>query len=154
MLQVRHNIEVAHRLVETKGKCEAIHGHSMWVTLQLLVNQRVRHDGMYVNDDGLALEFGAIKKRFRGYLDAAFDHHLLLNRSDPFAGPLYMHGEDWENGKSVTLPGLMIFEGDPTTENLAEWIAEACVGMFKTDARVLVEETAVNAAAYQAVHLV
>lgn len=129
-LQVRHNIEVAHRLSLLPGKCEAIHGHSMWVDLEL---------GGGLNGAGLlgGLDFGSVKRAFRGHLDAEFDHRLLLNRDDELA--------------ALDLPGLRRCLGDPTTEHIAQWIGEWAVDQFPTchGWRVRVQETHVNAASWQ-----
>lgn len=146
LIQVRHNIEVAHRLSLLKGKCENIHGHSMWVELSLM--------GTYVNDKGIIcnyhddpLEFGDIKKSFRSYLDHEFDHRLLLNKSDPWAQELYDKETEGLFGAKGHLPGLKVFPGDPSTENIALWVAEWASTVFRCDSNVLVRETAVNAAA-------
>jgi 6-pyruvoyl-tetrahydropterin synthase len=136
-------MEVAHRLYETKGKCEAIHGHSMLVTLT--IEGEINSKGILFNEgnpDGF--EFGAVKKRFREYLDTFYDHHLLLNRTDPFAGPLYEGGEAWEDGRSLYLPGLQSVPGDPTTEHLSLWIAQWSSQAFAADVDVDVWETEVN----------
>lgn len=141
---VRHNIEVAHRLYELEGKCEQIHGHSMWVELKL-------HGA--VNSKGVlaGLSFGDVKKRFRSFLDSTFDHRLLLNHNDPWAGMLAMPDGSQEGGsRMVYLPGLIAFPGDPTTENLAKWIAEWAIDEFQLYADVIVHETSVNAAGYSA----
>jgi 6-pyruvoyltetrahydropterin/6-carboxytetrahydropterin synthase len=121
-IAVKHNIEVAHRLFELPGKCEQIHGHSMWVTMEL-------HGD--VNSKGIlaGIEYGDLKKMFRQHLDETYDHRLLLNASDPFARPIFMVDEHVEGTFSpdavpqVFLPGLQATVGDPTTENIAEWIA-------------------------------
>lgn len=144
---VRHNIEVAHRLYEMEGKCQQIHGHSMWVDLRLYGQ---------LNGTGVleGLEFGAVKKRFRGWLDSTFDHHLLLNIKDPFAEVLYRgvgtpdQNRRYDVIEAMQLPGLMAMPGDPTTENIAKWIAEWSVEQWKLPVDVLVHETAVNAASY------
>jgi 6-pyruvoyltetrahydropterin/6-carboxytetrahydropterin synthase len=124
-IAVRHNIEVAHRLFELPGKCEQIHGHSMWVTMTLVGA---------VNSKGIlaGIEYGDLKKEFRGYLDGEYDHRLLLNAADPFARPLYQIAKEevpdadpyvYVNQTSqVFLPGLQATMGDPTTENIAKWI--------------------------------
>jgi 6-pyruvoyltetrahydropterin/6-carboxytetrahydropterin synthase len=145
-ITVRHNIEVAHRLYELPGKCQNIHGHSMWVELTLYA---------LLNNTGVAggMEFGAIKSEFRKYLDGTFDHHLLLNETDPWAKRLFaeddvVHPHPWE--KSQQLPGLMAMPGDPTTEHLAKWIAEWAIDQFNVPATVIVHETSVNAAGYSA----
>ena len=145
LLAVKHNIEVAHRLYDNKGKCEQIHGHSMWVTLSLTgtVNEKGFMDG---------IEFGMLKKEFRHYLDDNFDHRLLLNAADPFAGPIYRIEEANDDSgirykKQEFLPGLVATLGDPTTENIAKWIYQgvrSVIGL--TPHSVEVWETSVNMA--------
>lgn len=143
-IEVRHNIEVAHRLYDMKGKCEAIHGHSMWVELKLhgIVDSMGTLDG---------LEFGEVKRLFRGHLDETYDHHLLLNEADPWSKPLYLGGvgvEDIHKEDLQLLPGLRTFSGDPTTENIARWIAKWAHMVFGKSVDVTVHETAVNAAGF------
>jgi 6-pyruvoyltetrahydropterin/6-carboxytetrahydropterin synthase len=133
-IKVRHNVEMAHRLFLTPGKCEQIHGHSWSVTLEMFGN---------VDSHGLleGLNFSDVKKDFRAYLDETFDHRLLLNPSDPWS-QLYVD-------RLGPLPGLKSFEGygDPTTENFAMCIGEWASGLFVggvVDLNVEVWETAVN----------
>lgn len=137
-IEVRHNIEVAHRLYNMKGKCEAIHGHSMWVELKLhgIVDSMGTLDG---------LEFGEVKKLFRGYLDETYDHRLLLNQADPWATLL---GLDLDGKQLHNLPGLQTVVGDPTTENIARWIAKWAHTVFEKSVDVTVRETTVNAAGF------
>lgn len=151
-IAVKHNIEVAHRLFELPGKCEQIHGHSMWVTMELSGK---------VNDKGIlgGIEYGDLKNIFRTHLDEEYDHRLLLNVADPFAHPIYPVEIDndnapWvDNSKQIFLPGLQSTLGDPTTENISFWIANAMqvklanhdmVGLFEM--KVTVWETSVNMA--------
>jgi 6-pyruvoyltetrahydropterin/6-carboxytetrahydropterin synthase len=138
ILKVKHNIEVAHRLSLLPGKCENIHGHSMNVILELTG---------FVDKNGImaGVEFGALKKRFRGHLDEVYDHHLLLNESDPFAPDIIT-----ANGAFCPLPGLRTCQGDPTTENIAQWIATEMIQTYGTlVSAVEVWETAVNCARWE-----
>jgi 6-pyruvoyltetrahydropterin/6-carboxytetrahydropterin synthase len=130
-IAVKHNVEMAHRLFLTKGKCENIHGHSWWITLRLWGE---------IDEHGLleGLDFGGVKATFRKYLDTTYDHRLLLNKDDPWA--------------NYTLPGLREFEGDPTTELLAVEIAHVMSrlpmgGVLKL--KVIVWETKVNNATWE-----
>jgi 6-pyruvoyltetrahydropterin/6-carboxytetrahydropterin synthase len=129
---VRHNIETAHRLSQLPGRCENIHGHSMWVELEL--TGRVNHHGILAG-----LDFGAIKQSFRGHLDSTYDHRLLLNEHDELT--------------ALELPGLKVCPADPTTENIARWVGEWGVRLFdypEVDAvAVRVAETHVNAASWR-----
>jgi 6-pyruvoyl tetrahydropterin synthase/QueD family protein len=150
-IAVRHNIEVAHRLFRTPGKCENIHGHSMNVELDMF-GAVDSSTGMLAN-----LDFSDIKKKFRGFLDYNFDHKTLLNKEDPWAGGLIFQSEhdseDVRSGAvaltSQTLPGLVTTEGDPTTENIAWWIATWSLENLPwtiENVTVTVHETAVNTA--------
>lgn len=139
ILTIRHNIEVAHRLYELPGKCENIHGHSMWV--ELAVQGHIGETGI-LRTNGGGQSFGDMKKTFRGYLDETFDHHVLLNEQDPWAQPAIL-----PTGSSREyLPGLQIMPADPTTEHLALWISEWAANEFQADVTVKVNETSVNAA--------
>lgn len=143
-LVVKHNIEVAHRLFELEGdKCQQIHGHSMWIEMRL-------HG--HVNSKGIleGLSFGDIKKQFRGYLDSTFDHHLLLNKNDPWAKDLDPEQRYDGSAKPMLLPGLVTLPGDPSTENIARWIANWAVSTFHLKVDVHVQETHVNGASYSA----
>jgi 6-pyruvoyltetrahydropterin/6-carboxytetrahydropterin synthase len=148
-IQIRHNIEVAHRLSLLEGKCQNIHGHSMWVDLKLYGA---------VDETGIleGIDFGTAKHFFRDYLDTTYDHRLLLNENDPWAHPAIK--TEWRNdgaghgnftvGEPTRLPGLSTFPGDPTTENLARWIAEWAVKTYGLPAQVKVAETSVNFASH------
>jgi 6-pyruvoyltetrahydropterin/6-carboxytetrahydropterin synthase len=143
-ITVRHNVEAAHRLYLLPGKCEAIHGHSFDVSMGL--HGEVDKNGMVCG-----LDFGVVKRHFRDYLDAQYDHRLLLNQADPFASKVAIiddaGGNDWQY-----LPGVRACNGDPTTENMAQWIGEWAVEVFTSwgvpYVSIDVHETAVNAASW------
>jgi len=46
------------------------------------------------------------------------------------------------------LPGLLTVPGDPSTENIAKWVAQWATAIFKLPADVKVQETHVNGAGY------
>ena len=149
-IEVRHNIEVAHRLTKTPGKCQNIHGHSMWVEFEIWGE---------LDDAGLlaGIDYGSLKKHFRHHLDTEYDHHLLLNRDDPFARGMTDEPPDTRGDAIYTfLPGLQPCTEDPTTENIAKWIGawgvETVVGGSAFEIprlRVTVHETKVNIATWE-----
>jgi 6-pyruvoyl-tetrahydropterin synthase len=147
VIAVKHNIEVAHRLYRTQGKCEAIHGHSMVVTARF--HGHINEEGLLIDQYDTPLEFGAVKSTFRGYLDGTLDHHLLLNQMDPWAQYLG-NGKRNSEGNEIyeLLPGLVPWEGDPTTENIARTIFRWMEEVYPNIAEVEVWETAVNMASY------
>ena len=138
-LRVVHNIEAAHRLSLLPGKCEAIHGHSMLVTLTLYGPVNVR-TGILAD-----LDFSLIKKAFRSHLDAWYDHRLLLFERDPFVQSCAK--------KEIDIPGLRACTGDPTTENIARWIGmwaqSEWTGSAIETIHVEVAETRVNKAFWE-----
>lgn len=139
-LEVKHNIEVAHRLHLLEGKCENIHGHSMWVTLRVFGE-------LDANGIMEGISFTDLKQVFRHYLDTKYDHHLLLHQDDPWAQPLSRAALDVVE-RVEKLPGLVVFGGDPTTENLAKWIGEWAVQELALDVHCYVQETSVNASGW------
>jgi 6-pyruvoyl-tetrahydropterin synthase len=153
-LKIRHNMEMAHRLLNDTGKCQNIHGHGMQIELVLLVEEGV--DGMAVNQAGQVMEFGRLKKDFREYIDSTYDHRLVLNREDPWTSPIFqltdattVDNEYFEvkaTADQKFLPGLSLVDGDPTVENLAKWIAEWACKEFRCDAIARIEETKTNGA--------
>lgn len=147
-ITVRHNIEVAHRLSQTPGKCENIHGHSMWVEMR--INGRINPASGLLENDNSEFEFGTVKKFFRNYLDNTFDHHVVLNEKDPWANLVNVTATEGSGHLPDKLPGLTTFDGDPTTENIAKWIAAEMAKTFLTDVAVDVAETSVNKAGVMA----
>lgn len=155
LLTVKHNIEVAHRLSMTPGKCENIHGHSMQV--ELSITGEINEAGLLVPNAHATessanknpIEFGELKEWFRGQLDRRLDHHLLLKWDDEFA-------QVPEGFKP--LPGLAKMADDPTTENIAKMIYDWAYRQYiqmelqpmagRSSIIVKVEETAVNSATY------
>jgi 6-pyruvoyltetrahydropterin/6-carboxytetrahydropterin synthase len=138
-IKVKHNVEMAHRLYLTSSKCENIHGHSWQIALTL---------GGEVDDRGMleGLDFGLVKQTFRKFLDSNYDHRLLLNEEDPFAGSVLLgSGEDLPS-----LPGLQTFNGDPTTELFARCIGATMIHAFPMCPVISVDvwETRVNCATW------
>ncbi|HEV2175271.1 MAG TPA: 6-carboxytetrahydropterin synthase [Nitrospira sp.] len=140
-IAVNHNFEAAHRLFLSPGKCQQIHGHSFRAELTL---------GGPVNAAGFlaGIDFGALKQSFRRFLDTEFDHRILLNENDPWAGDLFPLGDLERTG--MRLPGLRRLDCDPTTENLARLIGGWALNRLHapgiTAILVTVDETAVNSA--------
>lgn len=146
---VQDYIQVGHRLIDLPGKCQQIHGHSMLVRLYIV---GVNKDGYIVDAEGTVLDFSDIKRVFRNYLTAEYDHHLLLNERDPWAQPIYRPAnEAYRQAYTPSeLPGLTKCVGDPTTENIAKWIAEH-MNVFFPVSKVTIEETKSNGVTHKMV---
>jgi 6-pyruvoyltetrahydropterin/6-carboxytetrahydropterin synthase len=142
-LTVCHEIQVAHRLFLLPGKCQNIHGHSMKVTMEVYC--QIDNNGYAMMPDGTLIEFGQLKKEFRRYLDEVWDHHLHLNRDDPWAKPLTPRAL-YEDGmpRFEPLPGLRSWPGDPSTENIARWIKNVMEEQLSMGVTIVIQETSTN----------
>jgi 6-pyruvoyltetrahydropterin/6-carboxytetrahydropterin synthase len=72
---VRIPFEAAHRLLGHPGKCKYIHGHSYVATV---VMSRAVLDKL-----GMVLDFSAIKRLVKSWIDNWWDHNLILSTEDP-----------------------------------------------------------------------
>ncbi len=140
-LEIAHHTETAHRFFKAKNspKCRSIHGHQWRIILTLKAEN--------LDNQGMVIEFGALKAAWRTWLDTHLDHALMLHQSDPMV----------EAVRSVE-PQARVFltPTDPTTENIAQLLLEQaeivlqslnCENTVQVE-RVRVEETRVNSAEY------
>jgi 6-pyruvoyltetrahydropterin/6-carboxytetrahydropterin synthase len=141
-IEIRHHIETAHRFFHAiaSPKCRSIHGHSWLITLSLTAAE--------LDDQGMVIEFGDLKQRWRTWLDTHLDHGILLNRKDPMVQAIRQVDEEVR---------IFLLPTDPTTETLAEFLFQQADHMLKEGGwsdrvqveRVHVQETQVNSAAYE-----
>lgn len=96
----QRTVAAAHRLHQDPGKCSNVHGHN------LRVDVRIDSD---VNADGFVVHFDHVKQ----VIDL-LDHALVLDSHDPIVAV------DWEKFGCRTV----VVPFPPTTENMAEWLAE------------------------------
>jgi 6-pyruvoyltetrahydropterin/6-carboxytetrahydropterin synthase len=89
-----------HRLMNYPGKCRQLHGHNG----RLLVT--VESDKL--DEIGMAADFGVLKKGVDSWIDAEWDHAMILHKNDPVAPILRDFGS-----------AVVSLDENPTTENLA-----------------------------------
>jgi len=70
--------ECAHRLVNHKGKCRSIHGHSYLLEVEVmgLIQDKFK---FFESDDGMVIDFGDFKEVVKEYVVDKFDHALIIN---------------------------------------------------------------------------
>ncbi|MEN1679175.1 MAG: 6-carboxytetrahydropterin synthase [Planctomycetota bacterium] len=92
-----------HRLLNYEGKCRHLHGHNgkAIITLQ----------GDSLDERGMLLDFGDIKRVVAKWIDENLDHRMILHRDDPAAPVLAEMGEP-----------LYLLDQNPTAENIARVI--------------------------------
>ena len=141
-VEILHNFETAHRLADSNApyKCRSIHGHSWHVTLRLSSRK--------LDNLGMMIEFGKLKKAWRAYLDDNLDHYLLLRHDDPVAKAIFSVLPDSR---------ILLLDFSPTTENLARFLFNEASEMLDelgysdrcVVQKVFLQETGVNAASFE-----
>jgi len=88
-----------HRLVGHGGACRHLHGHNARVE----VICRGELDAL-----GMVVDFSEIRRVLQTWIDAQWDHRMILASDDPLAALLREQGEP-----------VFLLEGPPTAERLA-----------------------------------
>lgn len=101
----KHVISTAHRIYEHNGKCERLHGHNYVILIRL--------SAASLDNLGMIIDFGEVKRLLCGALDEAWDHRTVLYDIDPLAKQLSVLEED---GSLVAVPF------NPTAENMATYL--------------------------------
>ncbi len=117
-----------HRLHNYDGKCRQLHGHNGRL---LLTVEAAELDAM-----GMATDFGRLKTVQR-WLDAEWDHAMLLRRGDPLVELLRRHD-----------CAVVELDANPTTENLARIIHETAAAADLAVVSAQLWETDLCAAGY------
>ncbi len=100
--------EMGHRLKDHPGQCSSIHGHSYKAIVTL---KAFKLDGM-----SMVLDFYHLKP-VKEFIDREWDHHFMVEDSDPIVDILDKAADGLYRKFKLTL-----VEGPPTAENLANWL--------------------------------
>lgn len=104
----RFTFSAGHRLAFHEGGCSELHGHNYTVEVTFS-----RHDGS-LDENGMVVDFGIVKRAIGDWLDANWDHALVLEADDT---------------KAIEAAGAAPFRmytmsGPPTAENMARYLLE------------------------------
>ncbi len=97
------NFCYGHRLMNYEGKCRYLHGHNGRAIITIEAEQ--------LDERGMVLDFGDIKRVVTSWIDNNLDHRMLLRKDDPFVALLQKAGEP-----------LYLMDENPTAENIARLI--------------------------------
>jgi 6-pyruvoyltetrahydropterin/6-carboxytetrahydropterin synthase len=106
--------DAAHRIIGHDGKCKFLHGHRYVC--------EAFFSGNKLDDLGMLIDFGIIKKKLGAWIDENLDHNVILSQDDhELAG----HIQKTLNQKPYML------KSNPTAENIAlHLLHEVCPGLF------------------------
>lgn len=146
---VRHNFETAHRLPYLGGKCANLHGHSWWA--ELVVGCRA------LGSTQTVVEFGALKKSMRQWIDSHLDHGAMLGVDDPLTTVLaelgskvFVFGVDWKGSAWPTVEAVAMMIGNQAASWIDQAIEPARTPSDLAVVRTRVTETHVNSAEWLA----
>jgi len=111
----KFGIDAGHRLWQHEGKCKHLHGHryefQVWFTAEDL------------DSIGRVIDFSEIKNKIGGWLEANWDHGMILNENDPIA-KLWGWGDIEHSDELNPLDEMKSFllPCNPTAENLASYL--------------------------------
>ena len=108
-----------HRLLDYDGRCRYLHGHNGRLEVDI--------ESESLDDLGMVVDFGQVRDRVKGWIDAKLDHRMLLCRRDPVAPVLLEMGEP-----------LYLMDENPTAENIAKHIYREAsrLGLRVTEVRL------------------
>ena len=108
----RFHFEMAHTLYEYDGLCRNIHGHSY--NLEVTLIGEPRNESLHTKD-GMVMDFSDLKDIVKTQIISRFDHALMVNKVVP---------KNQLELLSKTTNRLIVVEFQPTSENIAAYIAE------------------------------
>lgn len=119
-----------HRLMNHKGKCKNLHGHS--VKAAISVSQKD------LNEQGMVCDFSEVKECVQDYIEQHLDHNFLLHKDDPLVPLLKQQNERF-----------MALDEHPTAEVLSKMIYQNLKQAGLNVDQVVLWETASANACYR-----
>lgn len=135
--------DYGHRVLRHESKCKHLHGH--------LAVIEVTVEAPELDDLGRVVDFGCLKQILGGWVDANWDHNILLNKKDPLQVMYQNMGDreiglaDAETGQVMgcidpvfggKAPYVMKY-GNPTAENMAREFCEVAQALLPAPLRVM-----------------
>lgn len=99
--------DMGHRVPKHAGKCRSPHGHRYAAEITCAPTNR------RMTEEGFVVDFGLVKQKVGGWIDATMDHAFAVQYGDPFLGCLEALGLTEEQ------PKTFLMRDPPTAEHLA-----------------------------------
>lgn len=111
----RIEFDAAHRLRNHESKCRHVHGH------RYVVEATFAADAL--DKVGRVIDFGVVKEKLGGWIDAHWDHTLVLEAADKGLG---------DSIESHTHQDIYYLPYPPSAENMARYLfEEICPALFE-----------------------
>lgn len=110
----RIEFDAAHRVMEHESKCRHLHGHRYAVEATFAAGA--------LDALGRVIDFGTVRDRLGGWIDAQWDHATILNEKDKSLG---------EAIAAATGQKIYYLPANPTAETMASYLLEqVCPALF------------------------
>ncbi len=119
-----------HRLMNHKGKCKNLHGHSVKASISISQQQ--------LDDQGMVCDFSDLKNCVERYIEEHLDHNFILHKDDPIIPLLNQQNERY-----------MAIDEHPTAEVLSKMIFQYLKNQGLPVNQVVLWETASANACYR-----
>ena len=119
-----------HRLMNHRGKCHNLHGHSVKASITINADQ--------LDEQCMVCDFSDVKDCASDYIEAQLDHNFLLHKNDPIIPLLKQKNERF-----------MTLDEHPTAEVLAKMIFAYIKSQGFNVAQVALWETSSSYACYR-----
>lgn len=116
MIYCKRKIEfdAGHRVMGHQHKCKLLHGHRYTIIATFTAEK--------LDDLGMVVDFGDIKKILGKWIDDNWDHNTILHVEDKELG---------DNIANITKQNIYYLPYNPTAENMAKYILEEiCPKLF------------------------
>ncbi len=110
----RLEFDAAHRVMEHESKCKHLHGHRYALEAAFTANE--------LDSLGRVVDFGVIKEKLGGWIDANWDHNTILHAADKPLGDVIA---------AKTAQSIFYLPTNPTAENMAQYLFDViCPQLF------------------------
>lgn len=123
----RFEFDAGHRVLGHKGKCQHLHGHRYVAEVGIST--------LNLDDLGMVLDFGEVKRIIGEWINTQWDHNMLLHENDPLL-TVVSESPNYDDPEQVVFgsksPYIMA-KGNPTAENMALALLRVCVRLLEPD---------------------
>ena len=104
---VKIEFDAAHRVIGHSGKCVNLHGHRYVLEVTAQADE--------LDSLGMVVDFGTLKGEIKKWIDAHFDHNVILSEEDREMGGAI---------SNITKQNIYYLPYSPTAENISYYLKD------------------------------